>query len=216
MKNLCLLLVFSVSFLSFSQKEEGYFQYTANVQPTDTSAETLQRVSMMIGSKMEIYFAKDLARLDFKMGQMFTTSIRIDRKAQRAISLSSSKAGDFGAILPMDALNENTPKIDTNAVLNLFDEEKTILGYKCKKAILIIGGKSTTYWYTNEIAISSQDFPILDPNVPGFPMEFSSIEEGVLMSYKASNIIFGLENHDVIFSTVIPDEFQMTPQANEQ
>jgi len=216
MKTLLLFFAFTLSFQSFSQIQEGYFQYSIDVKPMDTSLATRQKVGMLIDSKMEIYFADKLSRMDFKAGQIYTTSIRIDRNIQKAISLSTSMAGKFGAELPMDALNANAPKIDTNTHIELFDEEKTILGFKCKKAILTLKGKRTEYWYTNEITIDIKDYPILDPNIPGFPLEFSSTENGIFRSFQVSNYTLKLEDKETIFSTVIPDDYALTPQNSTE
>ncbi|MFT6280287.1 MAG: GLPGLI family protein [Salibacteraceae bacterium] len=212
MKNLFLILFFTVSFQAFSQVTEGYFQYSIDVKPLDTSIDTRQKVGMLIDSKMEIYFADNLSRVDFQMGSMYTTSVRIDRNIQKAISLSTSMAGNYAAELPMDALNANAPQLDPNAVLELFDEEKTILGFKCKKAVLTQDGNSTIYWVTDEIDIAIQNYSILNPNVPGFPLEFSSTSEGMSMNFKASNHKLNLKDKKEIFSTVIPEEYALTPQ----
>jgi|TARA_B110000879_G_scaffold72176_1_gene100831 hypothetical protein len=216
MKNLFLILFFTASFQAFSQVTEGYFQYSIDLKPLDTSTETLQKVDMLIGSKMEIYFANNLSRVDFQMGSMYNTSIRVDRNNQKAISLSTSKAGKFGAELPMDELNANVPKLDPNAVIETFNDEKTILGFKCKKVILTQNGAKTTYWVTNEIDIAVQDFSVLNPNVPGFPLEFSSTSKGMSMRFTASNHKLSLKNTLETFSTSIPEDYLLTPQKPTQ
>lgn len=211
MKNLFLFIIFTSSSHAFSQVKEGYFQYSIEVQTTDTSLAQRQEADMLVGAKMELYFANNLSRIDYQMGSMYNMSVRVDRNLQRVISLSTSNAGKFGAVLPMYAFNANTPKFDSSAILEQFNEEKIILGFNCKKYVLTLSGEVTTYWCTDEIDIAAQDFPILSPNVPGFPLEFSSKQDGMLRSFKASNYKFSLEDKKAIFSTVIPEEYELTP-----
>jgi hypothetical protein len=45
---------------------------------------------------------------------------------------------------------------------------------------------------------------IVNSKIPGFPLEFQTIKDGIFMNFKASNISFKLENKEAIFSTTIP------------
>ena len=74
------------------------------------------------------------------------------------------------------------------------------------------GDVETTYWYTDEIQVDSKDHAILNPNIPGFPMQFSKTQEGVLMTFELSNMRENLENENQLFSTEIPEGYQLMNQ----
>ena len=48
------------------------------------------------------------------------------------------------------------------------------------------------------------DYKLTNDFIPGFPMEFSAISEGVQLRYRASNILFSLENKETLFSLEVP------------
>ena len=69
---------------------------------------------------------------------------------------------------------------------------------------------------TNEIDIAVQDFSVLNPNVPGFPLEFSSTSKGMSMRFTASNHKLSLKDTLETFSTSIPEDYLLTPQKPTQ
>lgn len=213
MKNLLLSIVILLSFQLFSQTTEGFFQFSIEVKALDTSLSVRQNVAALTDSRMDIYFADKLSRVDFKMGRIYLTSVRINRIKQKAVSLTtSSMAGNFATILPIDQMDANMLEKDTNILVNITGEEKVILGFKCKKAILNNNGQITTYWYTNDISVDVKGHAILNPNIPGFPLAFSSSENGMFMSFQASNYKLSLEDKEDLFSIDIPEGFTITPQ----
>jgi hypothetical protein len=213
MKNLLLSIIVLLSFQLFSQTTEGFFQFSIEVKALDTSLAVRQNVAALTDSRMDIYFADKLSRVDFKMGRIYLTSVRINRITQKAVSLTtSSMAGNFATILPIDQMDANMLEKDTNILVNITGEEKVILGFNCKKAILNNNGQLTTYWYTNDLTIDVKGHTILNPNIPGFPLAFSSSENGMFMSFQASNYQLSLDDKEALFSTVIPEGFTITPQ----
>ena len=82
MKKLIILLILTTSQFSFSQITEGYFQYSIDAKAVDTTLKIRQTAAMMIDSKMALYFADSLSRVDMKMGKAYTTSITTDKKKE--------------------------------------------------------------------------------------------------------------------------------------
>jgi GLPGLI family protein len=204
-----LLLFFTCSIgHAFSQIKEGYFQYSIDVEATDTLIKTKQAVGMLRNSKMELYFTPKKSRMNFKMGQVNEISIIVDLPKNKVLSLNSSMRGRYAAYSLVDDIV--VPQKDSTIRVILSDERTKILGYDCKKAILIKDSVETIYWYTNEIEINGRTNPITNPNVPGFPMKFSKTQDGVLMIYEMSNIREQIENQDEIFSTDVPEGYQLS------
>lgn len=208
MKKLFLLLILTTSHITFSQITEGYFQYSIDIEAIDTSLKTRQAIGLLRNSKMELYFTQKKSRMDFKMGQVNDLSIIVDLTENKVLSLNSSMRGKIA----MYGLAEDIPvAVKDSTIQVLFpNEHMKILGYDCKKAILTKDSLSITYWYTNEIRIDDKINQITDPNVPGFPMKFSKIQDGVLMTYEISNIREVIENKDLLFSTEVPKGYMLS------
>ncbi|MFT5858388.1 MAG: GLPGLI family protein [Flavobacteriaceae bacterium] len=205
MKNVVLFVVCNVLFFSaFAQETEGYLQFDIEVQAVDTTLKSKQQAGLLRNSKMEIFFSQEYSRVDFEMGELYKLSAVVNLETNRTISLMSGKIGKLAT---------RTITVDSAAIkaagpiestLELLDDTKIILGYTCKKAILTTGGMESTYWYTNDIDVDISGQQITNPLIPGFPMEFYTVSEGVMMHFRASNLVFEIENEEEIFFTDIP------------
>lgn len=191
---------------------EGYLQYHINVEAADTSAETRQNVMMLKNSKMEIYFAEDLSRIDFTMGKVGATSVVLNKKNHIALTTTKSPMGNFATQKTVEDSDLNSSQQDTNAVIVETKETKKILGYDCRKIFLKSNGKISTYWITDQIDVNETIGEITNRNIPGFPMAFSTQENGMVMEYKLSNIKYELENKSKVFSTEVPEGYTLVQE----
>ena len=208
MKQVILIFFLFANHLLFSQLTEGYLQYDIDVAAVDSSTKTKQTVAMLRDSRMELYFTETRSLMIFKMGKMSTTRVVVDREKNQVLSTNEGVMGKVAILSSADEIE--TIEKDPNATLEFSDETKKILGYTCKKAILHQGELITVYWYTSEIEVAVKDQQILNPNVPGFPMGFSKIENGVRMTFQLSNLREDLtENLDELFSLEVPEGFQL-------
>ena len=208
MKQIILFFLLFTSHLVFSQLTEGYLQYDIDVAAVDSTLKAKQTVAMLRDSRMELYFTENRSLMVFKMGKMSTTRVVVDRKKNQVLSTND---GVMGKVAILSSADEIPPvEKDTSATLEFSDETKKILGYTCKKAILHQGELITEYWYTSEIEVAVKDQQIINPNVPGFPMGFSKIEDGIRMTFQISNLREDLtENLDELFSLEVPEGFQL-------
>lgn len=79
---------------------------------------------------------------------------------------------------------------------HILDEEKTILGYTCKKATMHFRGRSYIAWYTSEIPISTG--PYFFGGLPGLILKISDTEEqyvftAIGIEKKKQNIYWKIE-----------------------
>lgn len=208
MRHLIFFLFILIQFFSFSQIQEAYFQYSIDVEPVDTSLQTKQTVAMLRDSRMELYFAPNRSRVDFKMGNLSMTSIIVDRTKNVSLTISESMGRKMAQL---DTINSTKPiEKDSSIILEFSDEQKVILGLNCKKVIAIEKGVRTEYWYTEEIKVDAQDQQIINPNIPGFPVLFSKVEKGIKMSFQLSNMKQQHEaDLDTIFFTTPPNGFKL-------
>ena len=198
-----------LSFYSYCQQSEGYFQYNIKVTAVDTSLQTQQTVGMLFDSKMELYYTKTQSRMNFKMGTIYDNSIVINKTENRGISLSSSPSGKFAVLLGEKEINTKPKIADSLIIVQLVNEKKVILGFNCKKAIMRQGKSEVIYWYTNEIVVDKTGQTILNDKIPGFPLYFSMISDGMKMEYQASNYKFQVENKEKVFSLEIPSDYKL-------
>jgi GLPGLI family protein len=200
-------------FLTFfgNAQNEGYVKYHISVKAMDSSARTLQSVSMLRGSKMELYFAGHRARVDFKMGEMYTSRMIFDGEKDSLLTLSESPFGNFyyqSVIETKDSIHEDSDQVE----LIKTSEQKKILGFNCNKQMLIQQGDTAIYWCTDEIKTDIGSTSISNPHVDGFPLEFSRNNENVFMSYKASNYREQVAKKEEVFLLTIPAGYKPVPQ----
>lgn len=209
MKKLFLLLILTTSHITFSQITEGYFQYSIEAKAVDTTLKIRQTAAMMIDSKMALYFADSLSRVDMKMGKAYTTSITIDKRQNRVLTVTTGAIGNSASVHRADDVIYQDQLPDSSIQVELIDESKTILGLNCKKAIMTVAGKQTTYWYTSDIKVQATSQTIVNPNIPGFPVSISGIEGGLEMNFELSNYFEGIADKEKVFSTIPPEGFMI-------
>lgn len=209
---ICLLFAFSPLTIK-AQINEGYIQFDINVQAVDTSKNAQQSAAMMRNSKMEIFFAQDVSRVDFTLGQISQTSVRINRRENKGVSLSNNVMGKYANIGTADELAGEKVEVTTeNIKITPFEEYKTILGFKCQKHVMDNNGVYTTYWITDELEIEGMSEQVVNPNLPGFPLAFTSINNGLRMHFQASNYKSEIPNKKEVFSTEVPEEYVLMEQ----
>ena len=117
MKVLSLFFILFFCYSANCQLKKGYFQYSIDVEAVDTLLKTRQSVSLLRDSKMELYFTKDKSRMDFKMGQVSTISIIVDRKKNKVLSLNKSV---MGKVAQLGLATDIQPSIPDTTVKVIF------------------------------------------------------------------------------------------------
>jgi GLPGLI family protein len=75
-----------------------------------------------------------------------------------------------------------------------YDEaaSRTILGYKCKKAIgQLPDGATFTVWYTPDLVPEQKDFQYMNRNLPGLALEYETTMGKLKVTYTVSRLSFG-------------------------
>jgi hypothetical protein len=83
------------------------------------------------------------------------------------------------------------------------------LGYRCSRADLVSGSTITTYWYTNELSFDVKQQSLVNKNIPGFPLKYNTVSDGLYMEFEATNIEFELKNPEEAFSLKVPEGFKV-------
>ena len=168
---------------------------------------------MLRDSRMELYFSEGRYRMDFKLGNTTSSSIRVDTIKNEALSLTSSPMGSYAYKNVPAAFGFGQKQKDSLFTVTLFNEERKILGYNCKKAVLERQGVRSTYWYTNDFKVNQGGVQLINSQIPGFPLAFTTIEHGMRFNYEASNFKTVISNKDEVFSTSPPADFKQIGQS---
>lgn len=204
MKTIVLIILVLYPVFLMGQKE-GYLQYTISANALDTSLEVRQKVGLMRNSSLKIFFEENSARIEFKMAGGYNVTTILDKTSNKSLNLMDSPMGKFAKRASADDLQTVPITIDSTSQIEVFEEDKkNILGFECYKVILKNDQFKIEYWCTNDIDIDMSDYKLTNDFIPGFPMEFSAISEGVQLRYRASNILFSLENKEALFSLEVP------------
>ncbi len=200
------LLFISLHLTLLAQYKEGMVEYAITVKPGDTTQYQKQRAALMFDSKMALHFNDTMSRMDFKMGKGMLTTIIVQLNRKKGLSLTSSSKGKFAYFLTDEYFE---PKKEGDVRVELIDETATILGYKCKKALMYVEGIMTTYWYTNDFTLEIKNQEIVNKHIPGFPLKYSTVKDGLFMEFEVSNMLFSVKNPELVFSMAVPEGFKM-------
>jgi len=78
-----------------------------------------------------------------------------------------------------------------NVQFSFLEETKTILGYKCQKAMgKLSDGTNFLVWYTTDLLPENKDFQYANRSLPGLAMEYESIVGNLKVTYTVSKINF--------------------------
>lgn len=98
--------------------------------------------------------------------------------------------GEQKYLIQLSAANwKDANKRSENVQFSFVDETKTILGYKCSKAIgKLSDGSTFTVWYTTDLIPENNDFQYVNKSLPGLAMEYESVVGNLKVTYTVSKI----------------------------
>ncbi len=144
-------------------------------------------------SKMVMKFKDDKYTTDLSAGMgMFKTNFIVDKESNTFSQLVKLINKKYVLTLQGDAISKSlelVPKLN----IELTNETKKILGYKCKKAIITVDNDEKeifTVFYTNEIAIGSPNWCNQFKEIDGVMLEYQYEKYDITMRLKAQSIKF--------------------------
>ena len=157
-----------------------------SIQP-DTSFQ-MNKSSTYWGSK-KVFIKGNDARVDVE-GTGFFQSLIYDKSNQQAVVLRVLGTNKFITRLPpADWILENK-KFDSLKI-TYQSSTKTIIGYECKMAtILLKDGTEYQLYYTTSIAPSVREFEYVFKNIPGFVLGYEVKQANRSVKYTATRISF--------------------------
>lgn len=208
MKKLILSLAFITGMVitTFAQLKEGHVTYKIDI--SSDNPEMQMSVGMLQGSTMEMYFKEKVTRAEMKMGAMMTVVTISDETSGNVLMLLSGMMGKKAintSLTDIEKVDAEKPTFE----VSLVDETKTIEEYVCKKAILTDeDGNETVFWYTEDIEMSKKGQSSMNTLVPGFPMQYEILNNGLKMLMTVTSIEKKLDGKSKdLFDLTIPEGY---------
>lgn len=203
MKNI-ITTIFAFIFYTAIFAQEGHLSYKLDMQADGPDYEMVK--AMMGDMTLDIFFDKNNSRVDLSMGFM-GSMIFISKNEKEGLMLNNIAGMKYATYLDRDKVEEeesNEPK----QKIEILDETKTILSYKCKKAIVYDeDGSAAEIWFTpdlkNYLAQSNQ----YNYEIEGLPLEIKIEKEGMAMVLTATSFSKKLEDKG-IFKMEIPEDYK--------
>lgn len=211
MKKLILLFAVTVlsSAMSFAQLKEGHIAYTIDISSDDPEAAMM--VSMFNGSTMDLYFTEELARAELDFGALMSMTTVVNNKTEDILILMGGMMGNKAVLTNSKEMEGDDEETTVEPTVKLTKEKKTILGYKCKKALVIDeDGNEVEYWYTEAIKPVVTDAKAAASKLPGLAMEYAIDRDGMIMTFTATNIETSLTDatKNEKLSLSIPEDYE--------
>jgi GLPGLI family protein len=190
-KNIGLLFIFVIiNTCSFSQQRvvaECTVTYQISLEESNQSKEVQNAIQQ---STKTVYIKGNDSRVDLNSPSLIQ-SIIYDKTNGSAVILREFGNNKFMTNLNNKEWKEANKQFEGMTV-KLSNESKTILGYDCKKAVLILKDSTVfNVFYASVIIPSVREFEYQFKDVPGFVFEFDIREKGTsLVRYKATKINF--------------------------
>ncbi len=188
-KTFTLLFIVILSFSAIAQKKlsEGSISYDIVI---NTGSDKPRAADFFDGATSTVYLKGAKSRTEM-VSSLGTQSTIIDG-AKNSISILK-EYGEQKYIIQLTPANwKEANKKNDDVKFTYNDESKTILGYKCSKAIgKLEDGGTFTVWYTTDIIPENKDFQYANKSLPGLAMEYESIMGNLKVTYTVSKITFG-------------------------
>lgn len=203
MKLIYSLLTFLIFMNVGLAQDRLYLKYEIEVEATSDDGEMMK--SMMEGSYMELAMSPQGTWVKSAMGSMMTMTMEFEQESDEITMLMEGLMGTMAYRGTSAELNKNEDDVDTDDMkMELLDETKKILGYKCKKAVFTDEeGNQAIYWYTDKF--ERPDAIEQMPNqVPGLCFEMEIRADGdVKMIYTVVELKENIDFSD--YKVIIPE-----------
>ncbi|MEP7264246.1 MAG: hypothetical protein ABI772_07105 [Bacteroidota bacterium] len=167
--------------ISFCQVTEGRIIYDITY-PENTFDSVVKK---SLPNECLTYFSPEKMRMDISLGAGMINSILVDNVKEEVhvlTDVSGNKTDYFSNRKDLEKQGVNAG----NYAIQTTDDERTIAGYKCHKAVATdTKGNTYTAWFTNEVHIANPNWNNQFSNVGGFLMEFSMMLGQLKMEMKA-------------------------------
>ncbi|MFN2457441.1 MAG: DUF4412 domain-containing protein [Chitinophagaceae bacterium] len=181
-----LLLMLSVHGMAQKKFSEGTISYDIVI---NTGSDKPQAADFFDGATSTVYVKGNKSRTEM-VSSLGTQSTIIDG-TKNSISILK-EYGEQKYIIQLTPANwKEANKKHENVSFSYSDEAKTIIGYKCKKAVgKLSDGTTFTVWYTTDLLPENLEFQYVNKSLPGLAMEYESAVGSLKVTYTISKVDF--------------------------
>lgn len=188
MKQLLILVIAAAFFMSPVSAQKKLTEATISYDIViNTGSDRPQAADFLDGATSTVYI-KGLRSRTEMVSSLGTQATIIDG-AKNTINIIK-EFGEQKYLINMTPANfKEANKRFENVTFTYLNDEKTILGYKAKKAIgKLANGSTFTVWYTTDLVPENKDFQYVNRGLPGLAMEYESTVGNLQVTYTVSKI----------------------------
>lgn len=184
---LVLFLTLAVSVMAQKKLTEGTISYDVVI---NTGSDKPKNSDFLDGTTVTNYIKADKSRTEMVSPLGTLTTIYDGSKNSIVILKDIGEQKYMITLTPADWKEAN--KKYEGMSFSYEEGEKTILGYKCKKAVAKLqDGTTYTVWYTPDLVPENKNFQYETKTLPGLAMEYEMVNsKGEKTTYTVSKINF--------------------------
>jgi len=201
---LCFVMTNSVQ----AQQKKGRVSYDIVFSSDDP--QTSAYIDQMEGSTLEIYFGENSIRTEMYMGEFMTTINILTKESDTSLTLLDGMMGKIAMKTTLDDLDDEQQLALTEREVELVNETKEIMGYKCKKAIITTADdQESVVWYTEEIVPDYRSGQYLYEEIPGVPLQMEATWGKMHMTMVAFEYKKKLKKPEKLFDMEVPNGYTL-------
>lgn len=206
------LLTLVIVSSTFAQKTKGRISYDVFVTTDDPQASSY--VENMKGSMLELYFGEGKIRSEMYLGDLMSTVSISSKDNDTTLTLRDGMMGKIAQKSTLDDLSDEQRLAYTERSVELVEEEnKEIMGFACKKAIITTADENEAIiWYTEELLPKYRSGMYLFEEIPGAPLEMTSSWGKVDMKMVAFDFKKKLKKPEKLFNMKVPKGYTLKTQ----
>jgi GLPGLI family protein len=184
---LIVLMLFAVPALAQKKFSEGTISYDIVI---NTGSDKPKNADFLDGTTVANYIKGNKSRTEMVSPLGTLTTIHDAEKNSIVILKEFGEQKYMITLTPSDWKDVNR-RYDGIVYTYVPDEEKTILGYKCKKAIgKLQDGTTYSVWYTPDLVPENKNFQYETSTLPGLALEYEINSNNQKVTYTVSRISF--------------------------
>lgn len=184
---LAALLLLGITSRSLAQKEisEGTINYDISITSAEKNSTAI--TNLFKGATATLYIRGAYFRTDMKTG------IGTEKTIYNAATGTGVILKEYsGQKLMITLSKENWAEKNQKAYELRYEkkeEKKSILGYDCTRATATMSdGSVICVYYANELTLVNREYDPTFKTLPGIPMQYEMIKNGITFTYTASRI----------------------------
>jgi GLPGLI family protein len=162
---------------------QGTIVYDITIQ---TGSKDPQMADALDGATSTVYLKNSQSRTDM-ISALGSESTIHDGKTGSGVILKEYSGQKLMITLTKENWEEKNKKYN-DVQFTMVEGEKTIAGYKCKKAVAKLDGNNFTVYYCPDIIIANKDFNATFKKLPGLAMQYEYEAGKLKFNYTVSKI----------------------------